>query len=237
MKKVFIILSLTLITGCAELQRVAQQLPQTGTYVSRTEIAAGLREALTLGVERQVSKLAAEGGFFRNELVRIELPPKLQKVDQALRDIGLDGLADEGLRVLNTAAADAVKEATPVFVNAIQQISFQDAQGILTRDSDAATTYLAEQTSDQLYQKFHPVIQNSLEEVGATKLWSKIINRYNQIPLTSKINPDLAEYVTHEALEGVFIMIALEEKSIRSDLSSRTTALLKRVFALQDNSN
>lgn len=234
MKKYLLLLVLPIFLGCAELQQIADQIPSEGGYISNAEVAAGLRQALTFGIEKQVTKLTEEDGFFRNELVRITLPPELQKVDHTLREVGLDALADEGLKVLNRAAEDAVKEATPIFVNAVKEITFTDARNILTGDEIAATTYLANKTTDDLYGKFNPVITSSLNEVGATKVWSNIINRYNALPLTTSVNPNLPDYVTKEALEGVFTMIALEEKDIRNNFSSRTTDLLKRVFALQD---
>lgn len=234
MKKVLLLAILPFFIGCAELQQIADQLPNEGGYISNTEIAEGLRQALNFGIDKQVTKLTQEDGFFKNELVRITLPPELQKVDRTLRDVGLDALADEGLKVLNRAAEDAVKEATPIFVSAVKEITFADARNILIGNDIAATTYLADKTTDQLYSKFNPVIKNSLDEVGATQVWMNIINRYNQLPLTSNVNPDLPDYVTQEALKGVFTMIAVEEKQIRNDFSSRTTDLLKRVFALQD---
>ncbi|HSP82434.1 MAG TPA: DUF4197 domain-containing protein, partial [Gillisia sp.] len=156
------------------------------------------------------------------------------KVDKTLRDVGLSSLADEGLKVLNRAAEDAVKEATPIFVTAVKEITFTDARNILLGNDVAATTYLTQKTSTPLYGKFNPVIQNSLDKVGATEVWTNIINRYNALPLTSKVNPDLADYVTNEALKGVFTMIAIEEKEIRNNFAARSTALLKRVFSLQD---
>lgn len=234
MKKYLLLIVLPIFFGCAELQQIADSLPQEGGIISNAEVAAGLRQALNMGIDKQVSKLTEEEGFFRNELVRITLPPELQKVDRTLRDVGLNALADEGLKVLNRAAENAVKEATPIFIDAVKDISFNDARNILTGSNDAATTYLAGKTTDQLYSKFNPVVTNSLEKVGATQVWTNIINRYNALPLTSSVNPDLADYVTQEALEGVFLMIAIEEQQIRTDLSSRTTDLLRRVFALQD---
>lgn len=234
MKKHLLLLIFPIFLGCAELQQIADQLPTEGGYVSNAEVAAGLRQALNFGIEKQVTKLTEEDGFFRNELVRITLPPELQKVDHTLREVGLDALADEGLKVLNRAAEDAVQEATPIFINAVKEITFTDARNILTGNERAATTYLASKTTDDLYRKFNPVITSSLNEVGATRVWTNIINRYNALPLTTNVNPDLPDYVTKEALEGVFTMIALEEKQIRNNFSSRTTDLLKRVFALQD---
>lgn len=234
MKKLLLVLLLPLFSGCAELQDIAGQMPGGGYGITNTEIASGLKQALNFGIEKQVTKLTEEGGFFRNELVRISLPPELQKVDKTLRDVGLNSLADEGLRVLNRAAEDAVKEATPIFVNAVQEMTFTDARNILLGNNTAATAYLNQKTSTPLYSKFNPVIQSSLDRVGATQVWTNIIDKYNSLPLTSKVNPDLADYVTQEALKGVFTMIAIEEQEIRTDLGARTTQLLQRVFALQD---
>lgn len=221
-------------TACGELQDVVNRLPREGTGITNADIAAGLRQALNLGIEKQVSKLAGVDGFFKNELVRILLPEELQKVDKTLRDLGLGNLADEGLKVLNRAAEEAVSEAGPIFVNAVNGITFNDARGILLGNDSAATEYLSRVTRSQLYEKFHPIIRNSFEKVGADQVWSNIINRYNTLPLTNDVNPDLTDYVTGEALEGVYTMIAIEEKQIRTSLSSRTTDLLKRVFVLQD---
>ncbi len=234
MKKYLLLLLLPIFTGCAELQDIATQLPGSEYGVTNTEISSGLREALNFGIDKQVTKLTQEDGFFKNDLVRITLPPELQKVDQTLRSVGLSSLADEGLKVLNRAAEDAVKEATPIFVNAVQQITFNDARNILLGNNTAATTYLTQKTEDQLYAKFNPVISNSLDKVGATQVWTNIIQKYNNLPLAAKVNPDLPDYVTNEALKGVYTMIAIEEKQIRTDLASRTTRLLQRVFSLQD---
>ncbi|HSJ11461.1 MAG TPA: DUF4197 domain-containing protein [Gillisia sp.] len=234
MKKLLLLLLIPVFVGCAELQDIAGQMPNGGYGVSDAEIGSGLRQALDFGIDKQVTKLTQQDGFFKNELVRIGLPAELQKVDKTLRDVGLSSLADEGLKVLNRAAEDAVKEATPIFVTAVKEITFTDARNILLGNDVAATTYLTQKTSTPLYGKFNPVIQNSLDKVGATEVWTNIINRYNALPLTSKVNPDLADYVTNEALKGVFTMIAIEEKEIRNNFAARSTALLKRVFSLQD---
>ena len=234
MKKIlftfFIIFSLS---SCAELQDVMNQLPQGGG-ISEADIASGLRQALDIGIDKQVSKLTQKDGFYKNELVKILLPQELQKVDKALRDIGLGSLADDGIKVLNRAAEDAVKEATPIFVTAVKEITFVDAKNILLGKDDAATVYLTNKTQSALYAKFHPVIQNSFGKVGADQIWESLINKYNTIPFTNDVNPDLTDYVTNEALKGVYTMIAVEEKEIRTKISSRTTDLLKKVFALQD---
>ena len=220
------------LTACAELQQVVNQLPNG--MITNDQIAAGLKEALNNGVTNQVTKLTIEDGFFKNELTRILLPEELQKVDKTLRSIGLSKLADEGLKVLNRAAEDAVGEAIPIFVDAIKGISFSDARNILLGDKNSATLYLQNSTSQALYQKFNPIIANSFKKVGADKIWSDLISKYNSIPLTNKVNPDLTDYVTGGALKGVFTMVEVEERDIRANFSSRTSDLLKKVFALQD---
>ena len=232
-KRVFILFIAFNLTGCAELQNVINELPQT-TGISNEDMAAGLRQALDLGIDKQVTKLTQTDGFYKNELVKILLPEELQKVDDALRKVGLSSLADEVIKALNRAAEDAVKEATPIFVNAVKEITFNDAKNILLGNDDAATQYLTSKTQTQLYDKFKPVISNSFGKVGADQIWNNLITKYNNLPLTSNVNPDLTDYVTTEALKGVYTMIAVEEKEIRTKVSSRTTDLLKKVFALQD---
>ena len=233
-KSLVILVALFTMHSCAELQGVVDSLPQYGGVLNNADIASGLREALDMGIEKQVAKLTKADGFYRNELVKIILPAELQKVDKGLRDIGLGNLADEGLKVLNRAAEDAVKEATPIFVNAVKEITFTDARNILLGKDDAATQFLTNKTQTSLYAKFQPVINKSFAKVGADQIWTNLINRYNAIPFTSKVNPDLTDYVTAEALKGVYKMIALEEKEIRNSVGARSTDLLKRVFALQD---
>lgn len=202
--------------------------------LSNAEIGNGLKAALQEGVTKQVSKLTAEDGFYKNEAVKILLPEELQKVDKKLRQMGMSKMADEGIKVLNRAAEDAVKEATPIFVNAITSMSFTDAKNILMGADNSATAYLEKTTTKPLYTKFSPVINTSLSNVGADIVWENIIAKYNAIPLVAKVNPDLTDYVTDKALEGVFKMITVEEKNIRTNLSSRSSDLLKKVFALQD---
>ncbi|CAH8281745.1 uncharacterized protein DUF4197 [Mariniflexile fucanivorans] len=235
-RKILVLLLVLNVTACAELQQVVNQLPQggVGVGVGNDEIASGLRQALDLGIEKQVTKLTQTDGFYKNDLVKILLPEELQKVDKGLRDIGLNKLADEGLKVLNRAAEDAVKEATPIFVDAVKGITFADAKNILIGNDDAATQYLNGKTQTALYAKFNPVIKNSFNKVGADEIWANLINKYNSIPFTSDVNPDLTDYVTEEALKGVYTMIAVEEKEIRNNIGSRTTDLLRKVFALQD---
>ncbi|MCH2032402.1 MAG: DUF4197 domain-containing protein [Tenacibaculum sp.] len=233
-KRVALLFVALQFVACAELQKIASQLPQGGA-LTEAQIGAGLRQALDNGISHQVSKLTAKDGFYRNELVKILLPKELQVVDKGLRKIGLSSLADEGIKALNRAAEDAVKTATPIFVNAVKEITFNDAKNILLGSDNAATSYLQGKTNSALYSKFNPVIKNSFGKVGADDIWANLITKYNNIPFVKKVNPDLTDYVTKEALEGVFTMIAVEEKGIRNKIGLRDTDLLRRVFALQDN--
>ena len=233
MKKSIFLLAMLPFFGCAELQQVANQLPGIMEQ-GNVDISSGLKEALNNGISKQVTKLTTTDGFFKNEAVKILLPEELKKVDAGLRQIGLSKLADDGLRAINRTAEDAVKEATPIFVNAVTGMSFSDAKNILMGNEHAATSYLQGSTSTALYGKFNPVIKNSFAKVGADKIWTQIITKYNSIPLVKKVNPDLTDYVTNQAMNGVFKMIAVEEKEIRTNINARTSNLLKRVFAMQD---
>ncbi|MBE7628452.1 DUF4197 domain-containing protein [Tenacibaculum piscium] len=237
MKKIIAIFvfSVTFLTGCAELQKVVSQLPQgTGGVLSQQQIGNGLRQALDNGIKHQVAKLTATDGFYKNNLVKIVLPEELKAVDKGLRKIGLSNLADQGIKAMNRTAEDAVKTATPIFVKAVKEISFNDAKTILLGDKNSATSYLESKTNTALYSKFNPVIKNSFSKVGADKIWTNLINKYNSIPFVKRVNPDLTDYVTKQALQGVFKMIAVEEKGIREKSALRNTALLRQVFALQD---
>ncbi|KXN98744.1 hypothetical protein LS48_09290 [Aequorivita aquimaris] len=235
LKKIFLFCSIFLLLSCAELQQVVNTIPtETGIGMDSTTIANGLRQALDKGIDKQVTKLTQKDGFYKNQLVKIMLPSELQKVDQGLRDIGLGSLADEGIKALNRAAEDAVKEATPIFVSAVKEITFADAKNILLGPDNAATNYLEQRTTSALYSKFNPVIKQSFSKVGADQIWTNIITKYNSIPFVTKVNPDLTDYVTTEALQGVYKMISVEEKDIRNNISARTTTLLQQVFALQD---
>jgi len=241
MKKYLLLALFIPFLGNAQLKKLVKKAKTTVSTATKPnaatgslDIGAALKEALNNGVTKEVSKLTATDGFYRNEAVKILMPEELQKVDKTLRKMGMSNLADEGIKSLNRAAEDAVKEATPIFVNSIKSMSITDAKTILMGSDNAATTYLQKSTSTALYAKFNPVVKESIGKVGADQVWSSIITQYNTLPLVSKVNPDIVDYVTNKALEGVFKMIAVEEKDIRGNLSSRTSDLLKSVFALQD---
>lgn len=238
MKKIVLVLLLAPIFSFGQLKGLLDKAKEKVSTVtgndSGVDIGAGLKEALNKGITEQVSKLTTTDGFYKNEAVKILMPEELQKVDKTLRKMGMSSLADEGIKSLNRAAEVAVKEATPIFVSAVKNMSIKDAKNILLGNDNAATTYLESITSTALYSKFNPVVKESIGKVGADIIWAKIIEKYNGIPLVSKVNPDINDYVTNKAMEGVFTMIAVEEKDIRTNLNSRTSDVLKKVFALQD---
>lgn len=238
MKKIILLLLIVPFISTAQFKDILKKATDKVSAISKTnnglDIGAGLKEALNKGVTEQVSKLTATDGFYKNQAVKILMPEELAKVDKTLRRIGLSSLADEGVKALNRAAEDAVKEATPIFVSAIKNITINDAKSILLGNENAATVYLQTSTTTALYSKFSPVVQQSIGKVGADVIWTSIIKKYNSIPLVSKVNPDITDYVTNKALDGVFKMITVEEKNIRTNLNARTSDVLKKVFALQD---
>lgn len=235
-KVVFLLFGFSMVSYAQTIPTLSQvqELAQ-GKSINGIDVASGLKEALNKGITEQVTKLTAVDGFYKNDLVKIVMPEELQKVDATLRKFGLSSLADEGIKVMNRAAEDAVKEATPIFVDAVTKMTFTDAKSILLGADNSATNYLQSSTSTVLYSKFSPVVKTSFDKVGADKIWNTIITKYNSLPLTKDVNPDLTDYVTTEAMSGVFKMIAVEEKDIRTDLGTRTSPLLKQVFALQDS--
>jgi hypothetical protein len=204
---------------------------QTGTP-STIEMISGIRQALELGTDKSVSQLSGLNGFFGNAAVKLLFPPEAQKAENTLRKLGFNKLCDDVILSLNRAAEDAAGKAKPIFVSAIKQMTLQDVTDILLGGSkDAATNYFKRVTTSQLTEQFKPVIHTSLSKVGATRYYSQLATQYNKIPLTfNKLNPDLDGYVTQKAIDGLFYRIALEELSIRSNLSARTTPLLQKVF-------
>lgn len=233
MKRLFLLLLVLQLSACTELQQAVNSLPNE--TLSNSQIGNGLKEALQNGITKQVSLLAVKDGFYKNDFVKILMPQELQKVEKTLRNIGLGSVADEGVKMLNRAAEDAVSEATPIFIDAIKGLTLNDAKNILLGNNNAATSYLQNATNQALYAKFEPIIKNSFHKVGADDIWKNLITKYNNLPLTKDVNPDLTNYVTNEALKSVYKMVSKEELNIRTKVSSRTTDLLRKVFALQDN--
>jgi len=198
--------------------------------LTTAEVGEGLKEALINGISKGSDLVSQLDGYFKNPEIKIPFPPDVKKVEDRLRQIGLGGEVDKFVMTLNRGAEDAAKEAKPIFIAAIKQMTIDDAWAILKGEPDAATQFLKRTTSVQLKEKFKPVIQASLDKVNATKYYGDIINKYNSIPLVQKVNPDLNDYATDLAMQGLFTMIAKEELNIRQDPMARTSELLRRVF-------
>lgn len=231
----YIIILGILMFGCT-----AQQIQQTldsylgSDQLTTEEVANGLKEALIKGISEGSASASKVNGYLGNPQIKIPFPPDVKKVEDKLRSIGLDKQVDQFIETLNHGAEEAAKEAKPIFVTAIRSMTIQDAWNILKGEDNAATQYLVRTTSDQLRGKFKPVISQSLEKTNATKYYGDIINTYNKIPFVEKVDPDLENYATQKALDGLFFLIAKEELKIREDPLARTTELLKRVFKEQD---
>jgi hypothetical protein len=215
--------------GKSSIDKVLTKTPTQKISLSNEEIINGLKEALKIGAENGTGKLSVVDGFFKDAVVKILMPAEAKKVETTLRDIGMGKLVDNAILSMNRAAEDAAKSAAPIFINAIKQMSIQDALGILKGGDFAATNYLKDKTTASLTEAFRPVIENSLRKVDATKYWNTVFTTYNRFSI-QKINPDLPAYVTEKALTGIFYQVGQEEQKIRKDPVARTTEILKKVF-------
>lgn len=217
------------LTSCnAQLKDLIKKV--TKTPLTKEEVGAGLKEALTIGIEKGSSTLSALDGYYKSPY-KILLPEDAQKIVEKLRVVpGFSDYETQLVEKLNRAAEDAAKKAFPIFAKAITNMTIGDAFNILKGAENAATVYLKDQTHQSLYDAFQPVITESLNKVNAIEYWATGVNAYNKIPLVKKMNPQLDDYVNQKALEGLFKMVEKEEKRIRTDVSARTTDLLKKVF-------
>lgn len=195
------------------------------------EASSGLREALTQGVARAVAQAGETDGFNANADIRIPFPPEAELVASTLRKLRAGALVDKFEVALNRAAETAATQAKPIFLNAVQNLSLQDALALATsKEDDAATTLLYEKTAADLRTAFQPTVQQSLEQTGATRLYAEMVARYNKIPLVTPLNPQLVPYATEKTVDGLFALIAVEEGRIRQNPAGQASALLKRVF-------
>lgn len=233
MKRLLILPIIFMLSGCDQLAQIASEYP-LNTAPTQSEISAGLKEALRVGINRAVSSTNQTNGFYSNSLIHINVPPEVEKIKSTLTQLGYTKPIDEFEKSLNRAAEEASGEAVSIFTNAIAQMTFTDVMEIWKGEDDAATKYLERTSTAQLEQAFSPITKKAIEEVGVTKHWDDIANIYNKIPLVSPINPNLEEYVNQQAIHGLFLMVEKEEKKIREDPAARTTEILKRVFGYQE---
>ncbi len=211
-------------------QSIVKQVNAGNNPLSNDEIIEGLREALTVGSNNASKAAAAVDGYYKNPKLYIPFPSEAKKMEQMLRSFGQEKLVNDFLLSLNRAAEDAAKEAAPIFVNAVKGMSIADGLSILKGNDDAATQYLKQNTQVLLLEKFKPIVENSLHKVSATKYWEQLVVAYNKIPMVEKMNPNLSEYATQKAIDGIFIVVAEEELQIRKNPAARVSAILKKVF-------
>lgn len=234
LSQVLLILIFSSFFGCtaSEINKILQGAGSAA--LTNEEVGQGLKEALIKGVSEGAEEASSQDGFFKNELIRIALPEEFRQVENTMRQFGLGAQVDRVLLAINRGAENAAAEAKPIFIQAIRQLTIQDAFAILRGGDNAATNYLQKTTSEELTRLFQPKIQESLDQVGALRHYKELVGTYNALPGTKNLNPDLNAYVTEKALDGLFLLIGEEEKRIRENPLERTTALMRRVFAAQD---
>ena len=238
LKPAVLILSLALIVSCktTSTAQVDRAIKDFGRILGGEEelttdqVTQGLKEALIQGITNGSDQASSLDGYLKNSLIQIAFPPDAAKVESRLRQIGLGPEVDKFIVSLNRGAERAAKEAKPIFIEAIKGMTIEDAWGILNGDENSATEYLETNTSASLTAKFQPIIKEALDEVNATKYYDDLVNSYNKIPFVSKVNPELDQYATEQAIKGLFLLIAEEELKIRKDPAARTTQLLRKVF-------
>lgn len=202
--------------------------------LSKDEIAAGLKQALDKGIGEAVSKLSAEDGYLES-VYKIYLPEEAQSVISKVKMVpGFENVEKELILRMNRAAELAAKKASPIFIDAVKSISFDDAMNILKGEDNAATTYLSNKSRQSLYDEFMPIIASALDEVNARSYWKSATEAYNKIPFVKKVNTELDDHVNDQALDGLFGLIAVKEAGIRNDIDQRSSDLLRKVFAYQD---
>ncbi|PKQ64917.1 hypothetical protein BZG02_03460 [Labilibaculum filiforme] len=248
-KKITIVLFSLLFASCAELQPFIDQYAQTQTApLTSTDVSTGLKEALKVGSKNASNVLSLQDGFYKDELVKILLPPEAQSITKNINLIpGGEQLIEKVVVRLNRAAEDAVTEATPIFVAAITEMTIADAFGILKGEDNAATLYLQNKTQDKLKELFMPKVKASLDKklianLSTNESWSLLTQNYNTVAGSfagklanlETVNTELDAYVTDRALSALFLKVADEEKLIRKDPLKRVNDILKRVFGELD---
>jgi len=215
----------------SDVRELANQLQQGETPLDSKTVVAGLKQALEVSTRNSVDKTSKVGGFSDNPLIRIAIPQELQKVESSLRKIGLGRYVDKFETQMNRAAESASKEATRIFTSSITKMTFSDAWNILRGSDDAATQYFKQNTSSELSAKFKPIIKNSMGQIGFYDDYKNMLKTYQSIPFTQKPDLNIETYILQKSLDGLFALVAQEEKKIRQNPTARVTDLLKQVFA------
>jgi hypothetical protein len=238
MKKFYLLAWILLFSfsGCETAKSIIDSVGTTNGNLTNAEVVQGLKQALEFGTDSATTHLSRLDGFYKDAMVKILMPPEAQKVEKALRNVGLGSVVDKAVLSMNRAAEDASKYVGNIFINAIKQMTIQDAFGILRGGDMAATNYLKNKTTAQLTSAFSPIVSKSLDNTNATKYWKDVFTAYNRFS-NQPVNTDLTAYVTQKALDGLFYKIGLEEQQIRKDPVARVTDILKKVFGNQNARN
>ncbi|MFV0220381.1 DUF4197 domain-containing protein [Empedobacter falsenii] len=226
--------SIKVVNGSTDTKTISAESLTKLNGLSNATVASGLKEALSLGLTDGIKTLGQKNGFYNNSVAKILMPEELQNVEKTLRSLGMGTLADKGIKLLNSAAEDAVSEAAPIFVNAVTSMTITDAKDILLGGNNSATNYLKLKTTSDLTKAFQPKVEASLGKVSADKVWNNLITKYNTLT-GNQIDPNLNAYVTQQTINGVFNMVAEKEEGIRGNKALRTTSLLQQVFGAQDS--
>jgi hypothetical protein len=245
MKRLLAIPLILILTACSEqsLQRTLETVNQvldTDTPLTSGEVASGLREALVVGTGKAVDFAGVTDGFYKNPALFIPFPEEAEKIKSTAMTLGLGSQVTKFEETLNRAAEEAVKEAKPIFVKAITSMSIEDAFALLKGGDNAATNYLRSKTTAELNAAFQPKVENAVDQVELTKFWDPLAKAYNTATTFTggeAINPDLTRYVTENAIEGLFTLIATEEANIRENPAARVNDLLQRVFGSDEAKN
>jgi len=210
----------------------AATLAQAGALdaISTGDASAGVKEALAKGADYAVASLGKDGGFLGNSKVRIPLPGYLQKAESGLRMFGMGKQADELVNTMNHAAENAVAEAKPILTDSIKKMSVQDAKGILTGGDDSVTQYFKRTSTEQLTQKFTPIVKKETRKLQLAEQYNAYAGKAASAGLIDQKDADIDSYVTQKAMDGLFLMIAEEEKKLRSNPVGAGSDLLKKVF-------
>lgn len=222
----------------AQVSGTRTQSNQRGIYrngnISDYEISDGLKAALFQGVKNAVSDLGRRNGFLDNARVRIPLPSSLKKTERTLRFVGQGEKVDDFIEAMNHAAEEAVPVAADIFFESVRQMSFRDARNILfSRQDDAATQFFRRTSEYRLRQEFRPIVEDFTERVGVTQKYKDMVGRYGFLGrIAGQDASDIDGYITEKALDGLFLLMADEERRIRRDPIGRTTDILRKVFGI-----
>ena len=240
LRQIILLMILTLlyvsVGQTADLQSIldgAKKAVSKDSSITNDQMIQGLKEALKVGTQNAVTTVSKVDGFYKNTDIKIPLPEDIESAGKYLRLAGYGSKVDEFEQSMNRAAERAAPEAKQIFWGAVKEMQIKDAQKLLDGPDNAATSYFQDKTYDRLHKIFKPIVKETMGQVGVTRQFQDINNKLSSLPLADKASVDLDQYVTDKSLDGLFFMLAEEEKKIRQDPAARVTDILKKVFGSQ----